>query len=404
MSATHPTHASNPDSPRSASAILAGASASLVAIGLARFAYTPLIPPMIQAHWFAASEVAYLGAANLAGYLIGALSGRAMGRYAHPVWMLRLMMLLASISFIACAFPLSDVWFFCWRLLSGVAGGVTMVLVSGVVLPTVPVHRRGLASGAIFLGIGVGVVFSGTVVPVTLQTSLRATWITIGIAASILTAATWRAWPPARRTPEPSTLPRPGLRRMPPESRRLLAQYGLLAAGLVPGMMFLVDYVARALGKGSSIGALAWVAYGVGAMAGPVLYGLLADHCGARWAIRLALALQVGCAAALTLVSDTAALVGLSLLLGSFPAGIVPATIARVHELVHDHHARETMWTRATVAFAVVQAISGYVYSAVYDLSGGRHVLLFGLGGLAFLLSLAIDALPSRGPRASSEL
>ena len=48
-------------------AILAGLCASLVGIGLARFAYTPLIPPLIEAHWFAAQDVVFLGAANLAG-------------------------------------------------------------------------------------------------------------------------------------------------------------------------------------------------------------------------------------------------------------------------------------------------------------------------------------------------
>ena len=48
-------------------ATLAGLSATLVGIGLGRFAYTPLIPVLIDAGWFSASDAAYLGAANLAG-------------------------------------------------------------------------------------------------------------------------------------------------------------------------------------------------------------------------------------------------------------------------------------------------------------------------------------------------
>ena len=61
---------------RSLYAMFAGLCASLVAIGLARFAYTPLIPPLIQAHWFTSSQAVTLGAANFAGYLAGALLGR----------------------------------------------------------------------------------------------------------------------------------------------------------------------------------------------------------------------------------------------------------------------------------------------------------------------------------------
>ena len=60
--------------------IFAGLCASLVSIGLARFAYTPLIPSLIQAHWFSANDVVYLGAANLVGYLIGALIGRPIAQ------------------------------------------------------------------------------------------------------------------------------------------------------------------------------------------------------------------------------------------------------------------------------------------------------------------------------------
>jgi Uncharacterised MFS-type transporter YbfB len=49
----------------------AGLCASLVGLGLARFAYTPLIPALIAAKWFSPADAVYLGAANLAGYLAG---------------------------------------------------------------------------------------------------------------------------------------------------------------------------------------------------------------------------------------------------------------------------------------------------------------------------------------------
>ena len=96
-------------------AIAAGLCASLVGIGLARFAYTPLIPSLIEARWFSVNDVIYLGAANLLGYLAGALLGRpvALRHSAHAI--LRAMMLLASLAFFACAFPLSVSWFFVWR-------------------------------------------------------------------------------------------------------------------------------------------------------------------------------------------------------------------------------------------------------------------------------------------------
>src|SRR5882724_12789048 len=73
----------------------AGLCASLVGLGLARFSYTPLIPALIAAKWFSASDVVYLGAANLAGYLGGALAARAVTGRIGAVRALRAMMLLA---------------------------------------------------------------------------------------------------------------------------------------------------------------------------------------------------------------------------------------------------------------------------------------------------------------------
>ncbi|MEJ0018334.1 MAG: YbfB/YjiJ family MFS transporter [Acetobacteraceae bacterium] len=127
-------------------AAVAGLSASLVGIGLGRFAYTPLIPPLIEAGWFSPSQVAFLGAANLAGYLAGALIASPLAARLPPAAILRAMMLLASLAFFACASPVSPAWFFVWRFAAGLAGGVIMVLAAPSVLPHADPRRRGLVA------------------------------------------------------------------------------------------------------------------------------------------------------------------------------------------------------------------------------------------------------------------
>ena len=124
-------------------AVLSAFCTSLIGIGLARFAYTPLLPAIIGAHWFEPAAAAYLGAANLAGYLLGALSGRPLSARMPLVVVLRTMMLLATATFFACAYPVGFAWFFVWRFVAGVAGGALMVLAAPNVLPHVPASRRG---------------------------------------------------------------------------------------------------------------------------------------------------------------------------------------------------------------------------------------------------------------------
>ena len=371
--------------------IFAGLAASLVSIGLARFAYTPLIPSLIQAHWFSASDVVYLGAANLVGYLIGALIGRPLANRTSNTTALRLMMLAVTLAFFACGFPLSVSWFFGWRLLSGVAGGAIMVLVAATVLPHVPASRRGLASGAIFLGIGLGIAGSGTIVPPLLSLGLQQTWFGLGILSLVLTAASWFGWPKAAHPQaaevsiEKSTTP------TDPGVYLLFAQYAFMAAGLVPAMVFLVDYVARGLGAGAHVGALMWVMYGLGAIIGPVSYGFLADKLGARLSIRLVLVVQAIAVGLLSIASSFTALAVLAVILGSFPPGIVPLALARVHELIPNHHQQQIAWSRATVSFATFQAIAGFAYSALFNASGGHHALLFVVAAGAIVVALMLE-------------
>ncbi|MPQ60500.1 YbfB/YjiJ family MFS transporter [Duganella sp. FT27W] len=381
------------DRAATARAIFAGLCASLVGIGLARFAYTPLIPPMIEAHWFVASDVVYLGAANLVGYLVGALLGRPLSRRYGARSALRAMMVLTSLAFFACAFPLSVGWFFVWRLLSGVSGGVIMVLAASSVLPHVPAARKGMASGAIFLGIGVGIAMSGTLVPLLLDVGMRATWLGLGVLSLLLTIASWACWPHAVHTHPPvgqaAVTMEAGARS---ELMLLYVQYALMAVGLVPLMMFLVDYVARGLGWGSHEAALFWIVYGVGAMIGPMAYGWMSDRLGASATSHLMTWLQIGAVVLMMFSTHHLVLMLATLVIGSYPPGVPPITLARLHRILPgDAHGQNIVWSKATTVFALTQALAGYGYSYLFAQSGGDHRILMGVGAAALAMIILSD-------------
>ncbi|MFM0048414.1 YbfB/YjiJ family MFS transporter [Caballeronia grimmiae] len=372
--------------------VLAGASASLVGIGLARFAYTPLLPAIIGAHWFPASTAAYLGAANLGGYLVGALSAGALVRHARPATVLRAMMLLATIAFIACAFPVSFAWFFVWRLASGISGGALMVLAAPTILAHVAPSRRGFAGGAIFTGIGLGIAASGTIVPLLLREGLRQTWLGLAAVSLLLTVIAWNGWP-AHDAPSSQVNEQPKAKSPPaPALRALFAEYGLNAVGLVPHMIFLVDYVARGLGKGVDAGAQYWVLYGLGAIAGPLLSGHLADRAGFGRALRVALVLQLVAVVLPVIASGAALLMVSSVVVGAFTPGIVPLVLGRVNELLAHHPAaQKRAWRTATTSFAVMQAASAYGLSFLFSHSGGDYRLLFAIGAAALGVAFVVD-------------
>jgi predicted MFS family arabinose efflux permease len=359
-------------------------AACLVGIGLARFAYSPLIPALIDAGWFTPAEAAYLGAANLAGYLAGALAGRRLAARKGAAPVLRAMMAVATASFFASATPVSFAWFFLWRFAAGLAGGALMVIAAPTVLPHVPAARRGRAGGLIFMGVGLGIAVSGTLVPLLLGAGLAATWLGLGLLALLLTVFAWKGWPEAA-PPPPASPPRRGA-----ALRVLYVTYALGAVGLVPHMVFLVDFVARGLGKGIAAGAVQWVLFGLGAVMGPLVTGALADRIGFAAALRLMLLLETG-AVALPLLDAPGALVVSSVLVGGFVPGIVPLALGRVTELLpRDAAAQGAAWSRATTGFALGQAAAAYGFSFLFA-QGGGYGPLFGLGAAALLLALALD-------------
>ncbi|VVE61719.1 major facilitator superfamily protein [Pandoraea captiosa] len=380
-------------------ATLCAACASLVGIGFARFAYTALLPAIIGAHWFAPATAAYLGAANLGGYLAGALGARVLARHASNIAILRTMMLLAAIAFFACAWPISFAWFFVWRFASGFAGGVLMVIAAPSVLAHVAPSRRGIVSGAIFAGLGLGIAASGTLVPLLLRQGLAQTWSGLGVLSLLLTALAWRGWPAGAPAAAAPTHARHRV-TTPIALRSLYVEYALNAVALVPHMIFLVDYVARGLGKGLDAGANFWVLYGLGAIVGPLFVGHLADRIGFARALRVAYVTQL-CAALLPVLGlGLPALIVSSVVMGAFTPGIVPLVLGRVNErLAHHPAAQKGAWSTATTSFATLQAGAAYGMSFLFAATSGNYALLFMVGGAAMAIALCVNLVASRMDR-----
>lgn len=378
---------------------VAGLSASLVGLGLARFSYTPLIPALIAAKWFSASDVVYLGAANLAGYLAGALAARAVASRIGAVRALRAMMLLATFSFFASSAPVSFSWFFAWRFLSGLTGGIIMVLAASVILPHTSPARRGIVGGVIFAGVGLGVAASGTLVPLLLQQGLQQGWCGLGVLSAVLTLANWWNWP-AEAKADTAPTHQANHHRTSPAVRALLVQYGLNAVALVPHMVFIVDFVARGLGRGITVGSRYWVLYGLGAIVGPLVTGHLGDRSGFGPALRAAFLIEAAAVLLPTVSTAPLSLIVSSVVVGGFTPGIVPLVLGRIHELVpHSTEKQRATWSNATTSLALFQAAAAYGFSLIYARTNGDYLVLFALGGDAMVLALAIDlglALTSR--------
>ena len=364
--------------------VTAAMAALLVGNGLARFAYAPLLPAVIARGWFSAGDAAYLGAANLLGYLGGALVARGLGQRLGAAAVLRGAMLAAALSLAACCVPTPFTWFFAWRLLSGIAGGVLMILAPSMALAQVPPGRRGLAGGLIVTGVGIGIAASGTLVPLLIRWGLTEAWLGLAAACLGLTLFAWGAW-----TGGAPAGPAAGATQR--RYGAVCLSYGLCAAGLAPHMVFLVDYVARGLGRGLDAGSLAWIVFGAGALCGPVASGRIVDRVGPEAAFRVVMAGEA-VAVALLLLPGSVLGVGVSALVGGLVvSGATAAMLGRIGlRSGADPAARQRGWTQATVAWAIGQAAGTYCMAWLYAQAGYGAMFWAALAALAAAASVEV--------------
>lgn len=372
-------------------ATVAAMGAIFVGLGLARFAFGPLQPALVIDGWFSGSTSSLLTAANLAGYLFGALAGARLARRFPATTVLRVMMVLTALSFFACSsesFPFA--WFFSWRVLSGFTGGVLMALAGPTVLVYVAEKRRPAIGETLLYGITIGIIFAGALMPVLLADSVELAWIVLGALALLTTALTWRLWPPA---PAAAT-PTPRVKR-PPEGRLLPLQYGLVSIGVVPQMVFLVDYIARDVGLGVTDASHYLLVYGLGSLTGPVIYTFVTGRIGLRATLRAGIVVQLLSCVLLLAGESTAFLAAASFLAGVGMPGLVAAFLLRSQQLSGGNvDAHRALWGATTAAFAVGQAIAAFGTSYLLDRFGEGGIgypLLFAAGAACLAAAFALD-------------
>jgi predicted MFS family arabinose efflux permease len=165
----------------------------------------------------------------------------------------------------------------------------------------------------------------------------------------------------------------------------------------VAGMLFLVNYVARDLDAGVHTGNAFWVIYGIGAVAGPPIYGYVIDRLGAVAAVRTIFLSQCAALTAMGFVHSLSAVGALSFITGTFTSGVVPLILGWLRECIPGNPERQNIvWSKSTIVFATSQALGGYAASALLAAGQVNHRMLFLLGAAAMGLALVVDLVASR--------
>src|SRR3954466_4518356 len=158
---------------------LAGLAALAVAMGVGRFAFTPLLPMMQHDAGLSLAAGGYLASANYVGYLAGALWAM---RPARSDIAIRVSLLSIGVSTLAMGVTHGMAAWILWRTVAGMASAWALVHVSSWCLEQLTASGKAGIGGVVFSGVGWGMALAGGLCLALMAagTSSWTTWIILG--------------------------------------------------------------------------------------------------------------------------------------------------------------------------------------------------------------------------------
>lgn len=370
--------------------ILAGICALVLTVGLARFAYTPLLPIMRSQAGLSHVAGGWLATINYAGYMTGALIAASVSDLRFKYLFYRFGLVVAVISTAAMGLTDDTVLWAVLRYLSGVSSTAGLLLASGLVLNWLIRNGHRPELGLHFIGLGLGVAVSGVAVAAMVEW-LRwdQQWLGLGLLGAALFVPAWRWLPPPVVT-QADGRALPASTVTPPAARwtgLLMATYFCAGFGYVISATFIVAILEK-LPLLAGHGGWVWVLVGATATPSGFLWDRVARAAGQIPALLIAYALQT-VSILLPVVSDDPLLnlIGAALFGGTF-VGIVSLTLTLTGRHYPDAPAKAM--ARMTLSYGVAQiaapAMAGYIAAATGSYRGALAMAAaFMIAGMVLL-------------------
>ena len=366
----------------------------VLTIGLARFAYTPLLPSLQTQTGLNDANAGVLAAINYAGYMSGAIAVAWIDDVRWRYWLYSggLWMALITTALMAVA-PSFGIWAVS-RYVGGLCGAAGMLMGSGLVLGWLMRNGQRPELGLHFVGIGLGIVVTaiGAWGLTMLWPSWDAQWLAF---ACIGLVFLWPAW--SWRPPVPENIAASSLEASPKTtiSARwfwtMLASYFAAGWGFVISATFTVAIVEREpllAGQGH----LAWAMVGFAAMPAVFVWDRVARLVGDKQALLIAFGLQTLSvlmpAASGSMLAAMAGAIGY----GATFIGIVSLTLAMVGRLSPNNPGK-TM-ARFTLGYGAAQMIAPVVAGYMAQSSGSFHGALWVTAAVMALGIAVLATLP----------
>lgn len=375
--------------------VVAGALTLAVAMGIGRFAYTPIFPLMQSVLLFSESHAGYLASVNYLGYLIGALLGGVINWKNRKVYYLKIHLLINIISTIAMATTTHFSLWMLFRLVSGVTSGLVFVLISSILLDYLAKNKLSSWSGFFYGGVGIGIVLTGILVPIFhYYFNWQGAWIGLGAIAFAFSIWIFK-W-----VREEETAPTKQVHHSTTtgsQSKSVLAwlilAYGCEGLGYIITGTFLVAMIEQATAM-KHVSSVSWMLVGLAAIPSCMIWALLGKRWGRLLTLKVAYVVQaLGIILPVFSANMYVTFLGAVLFGGTF-MGITTLAVSVARQLLPNESSKAIGYL--TVAYGIGQIIGPSIAGVLVSKIGNYLVaLVFAssilLLGIVFLIAAQFE-------------
>ena len=338
--------------------LFAGICALILTVGLARFAYTPMLPIMHRQAGLSDLAAGWLATFNYAGYITGAIVAASVGSLRQKFVMYRVGLVLAVLTTAALGFTDNTSVWAVLRFVSGLSSTAGLLLASGLALNWLIRHGHRPELGLHFTGLGLGIVISGLAVGAMMdRLDWAQQWVGLGLLGLVFFIPAWR-WLPPPATPAPALQGGTHVAVEPPPRRwmfLLIAVYFCAGFGYVISATFIVailDKLPLLAGRGGWV----WVIVGIAAAPSSFIWDRAARSLGDLPALLVAFGLQTVSILLPVVTTNTALNLLSAVLYGGTFVGIVSLTLTLIGRRFPENPAKAM--ARLTLSYGVAQIVA----------------------------------------------
>lgn len=383
------------------SVLFSGVCSLILAMGIARYSFTPMIPYMADQMGMSESLAGWLAGWNYIGYLAGLFIVWLMNDFKAQDYFYRYGLFIAVFTTAIMGFHENSLVWYLSRFFAGISTALVFMLGTGLIVNWLNRHGHKEDLGIHFSGLGLGIVLGALIVDYAADALLgglswRGQWFALAGFGLVFAIPAFLLLPfPDNEQLEEFQRSRTDRSEEPSKKWLLMITAAYICAGFsntinVTFTSLIAEYIPL-----RNQGTLMWVFVGLAAAPAPIIWERVAQKIGYLKSIRTAFIINIASNLLMTFFTSFEAIAVSAVLFGLSFMGIVSLTL-KVIAYKYRYRATQIM-AQLTLGYALAQILSPIMSGIVAEMTGSFNIPLYIVSSIMVLGLVCLSVIKREG-------